>query len=267
MTKAAAARAGFLRALKMAFWVYYDHVVLWTALNVLVVVCVLLPLILAGGFASGRLSLWGASLLLSGAMACVGYAGLLHLARRIIETGGGTWRDFVEGCSGHGPRMILLLIPLVGFWMSILWGIRIHAGVVAKQLPLLAHAALGAGGLLAFLTAGVALFAGPALVNRGCRPGSALGTAWCICLVHPCYATCAWAVVGVLGAAGLFPPWGALASIGPVSVFIAASYEMLARLHDLPEGDEAWSTACRHWDRTDDFLNRGIRDFLYPWKN
>jgi uncharacterized membrane protein YesL len=145
-----------------------------------------------------------------------------------------------------------------------------YATRLGGTAPLLGYA-LSALALwcLAFLAV-TALFAAPAVVQRKASWLATLKTAALLVLANPLLTLgLAAQIAAVTAVAVLVPPvliflYGAM-----VIVVMSAAYELLAREYAaMANGSagEAPAGARNIDDSQDDYLNRGLRDALFPWK-
>ncbi|QRN81551.1 MAG: hypothetical protein JK586_09260 [Nocardiopsis sp. BM-2018] len=263
---------------KMAFWVCYDHMGKLMAANFVaaaVLTAAGLPalaalhsgdpaLMLVAGAPFGALAL--------GVVLPVALAGCCHLCKELIETRDGSLRTFFEGVWLHGLRAAGLgLVVAAGAAVSgcAFWFYAVRIGA---EHPLAGHA-LGALALWAFAGLTVcALLALPAVVHKRAGPIAALRIGAALAADNPLMAAALAFHAGLIAAAAFAPPILFFAAIAAAAALMSSAYEMLARKYAAlaawrEEGDTGRPFTLEFHDAEDDYLNRGFRDFLFPWKS
>jgi len=265
------------RALKMCFWVCHDHLGKLVLLNVLLTAALALPVLLLGGaIATGDpevLLVAGLPLLLAlaGVLLPVALVGMSALSKDILETRECRLGAFQEGVRRHGMRaagvgigFLLAGLCLAGsgwFYVLRLGAWAPWAGFLASSLVLWVLCVLLLGGLLAM----------PALVHRRQSAWATARLALLLVLANPGFAVGLGLCMAVLFVLVAVPPMGLLFSVAPAGVLLAAGYEILARRYAAlaqraAAGKRAGGEDIDFGDSADDFLNRGVRDFLFPWR-
>ncbi|GMV99155.1 MAG: hypothetical protein AMXMBFR84_02940 [Candidatus Hydrogenedentota bacterium] len=254
------------RVIKMAFWVTYDHLgklmlagLLWSSLagipGYLAIEALLSP------SEAIRLAL-GIPLALFACVAGVpmGAAAAAEMVKELIDTRDGSVGTFLEGLRKHAVSATALGAVYGFVAASLAASVWFYPAVIGPRIPMLGYA-LGAIALWLLVFAGMtALMVMPVLVQRKGRIVATVKLAAVLVLANPglalaltVQAVC-WTVFCLL-----VPPL-LVVLYGPCLVVLGSSaYEMLSRKYNAGEAGE---TA----DRNDDYLNRGLRDFFFPWK-
>jgi len=275
------------RAVKMAFWVCNDHAGKLILANLLWAIALCVPVLLglsALSSSNPALALYVAAPLLLlglGVGLPVASAGLAHMAAVLIEKKDGSLGDFFSGIRRFGTRAIGVAI-LYGFasacLLSSAWFYAKHLGA---SRPLLGYtiSALALWVWLFVMLSG--LFAAPALVQKKEGVWGTIRIAGLLVLDNPLFSIglslqcLALAVVSVL-----VPPVLLFFSGSVFIVLCSSAYELLARKYakasiesvPAPNGpSHVGPVTTGHRapieDEDDDYLNRGFRDFLFPWKS
>jgi len=284
------------RTLKMAFWVVYDHLGKLLVANLLCMAALLAPA--SGAYAALTAPHLAVQLLLGvplAALALFGVVpaatvGLAHLAKQLLDTRDGALTDVLDGVRAYGRRAAglgLLYVAALGCLGTSGW---FYPRMLRESAPWLGFG-LSALALwaAAFITL-MALMAVPALVQKkeGVWPTVKLSAA--LVLDNPLFAfglACQFAALAavsvVLTPLLVFLSWSGAAVLG------TAAYEQLARRYALIEATRAgvdvgkdgaplagFAAGVRMVERDgvlvvddehDDYLNRGFRDFVFPWKS
>lgn len=261
------------RALKMAFWVVYDHTGKLLAANLLWALIVLVPgSIAASCILSGNpavqlfLGVPGA-LLTALAGFPVMAVGVAHMAKQLIERKDGSLGDLFAGIRLYWRRAIgvggILAIALTCLTTSV-W---FYASKLNEVAPILGYAlsALALWGVLLVLLTG--LYAFPALAQKRAGVVATLKLSILLVLANPFLSiglglqVCALGVIALLLPPFLFFLYGSV-----VMVLMSSAYELLARKYATPDSAEGPTKTIAPDDSQDDYLNRGVRDALFPWK-
>lgn len=254
------------RTLKMAFWVMYDHIGKLLLANLVWSLTLLILLIAAGtAFKTGDPSLLlmiGASALVLafGVVLPVTTAGLAHMAKELIDTRDGSLGDLFRGMRLYGLRAVAIGMIYVVATVCLTVSVWFYATQLRTSAPWLGYAlsALALWGLI-FL-AFTAMLVMPALVQKKGTVRETLKLAALLVLGNPLFCAGLALQFLVLAAVSLIPPVFLFLSGSMAAVLASSAYEMLARKY------AAQSGAIDFHDETDDYLNRGLRDFLFPWK-
>lgn len=250
------------RALKMWFWVTYDHLGKLVLLNLacMLPVALLTGLALALPRASAALVCFLTYAVL--VPACLAAFG--HVARQLIEKREATLADFLTGLRQFGLQGAALGALLGAAILLSLGGAWYYLIVMASPTPLYAYPLAAICLWCGALAGAVAAFALPALSQKRAGLAAALRTGLLLTADNPLYAAAI--TLNLLGLAvfSSVPPVFLLCSLAPMATLQAAAYEMLARKYAAPIVDGK-RTIDFH-DETDDLLNRGLKDFFFPWK-
>lgn len=250
------------RAVKMWFWVTYDHLGKLLLLNA----ALMLPCALLTGMAL-VLPPMPALLLLALLYAAAvpgGLAALGHTARALIETHEADLRTMAEGFRRYflpGALVGLLLNAAIAASLAGAW---YYLTVLARPTPLYAYALAALCLWCGAMAAAVQFHTLAALAQQRAGLRAALRTGLLLTADNPL--TTAALLLNFLGLAALatLPPAYVCFSIAPMAMLQAAAYEILSRYYAAPIVDGRRTPNFR--DGEDDYLNRGFRDFLFPWK-
>lgn len=256
------------RALKMAFWICYDHLGTLLLLNLLAVAILAFPaaLLLGAAAADDPVTLLAqggiAGLLLLGVAGPVALVGFLAWTREVIDERHAGFGAYLQGIRRHGLRAAALgtgYTLAAACLAASAWFYPVRLGA---DWPWLGYGlgALACWALAFLLATGPLAFAALVFRRAGLRAALRLGVL--LALANPGLAMALVAGTAAWLMACLAPPVLVLFSIAPVAVGWACAYELLARRH--AEADPAQPAPPR--DAEDDFLNRGWRDALFPWK-
>lgn len=242
------------RAQRMSFWVLYDHLGHLIALNVVMVTTLFLPLWLGLQFELlspmlalllGAASLW---------IAAVGQGSLLNALLR-----GDAWdvNHVVAGFRRNGLGQAILGLIFLAVALAAGLGIWFYGTILAMSWPLMGMVlaqACACGGVLVAL---VAFYTVPALIAHPGNVGRALKFGVALAARHPVAGAGYLATACVVTMVMVTPPGFILLSTWPLVSLACCAFELLARHHAVepPVSDE-----------NDMYLNRGFRDFLFPWK-
>lgn len=274
------------RALKMAFWVIYDHLGKLILANLLIS----LALMLVGAFAFAglvygdplvRLTLGlPATVLCLGVVLPVGLAALAHMAKVLIDTRDGSLSDFFTGIRLYWRRAIAIGLIYLFVTTAFATSVWFYAAKLEDSVPWLGYAmsAVALWGLVFLvLTASLVM---PSLVQKKVGVLETIKLASMLVLDNPVLTL--GVTIQLIAITALMipvPPLLFVFYFAVVAVLGTTTYEMLARKYavvaDLagqsPDGKPrvtraALAAELAKQDEHDDFLNRGFRDFLFPWK-
>jgi len=271
------------RALKMAFWVVYDHLgklmlanVIWFVLCV-VPLSVSLAALLTGEPAMIRtlgLPLLFVSCALLGPVATVGLA---HMVNELIDKRDGSLADMFRGMRAYWRPAVG--VGFIGFLAAVCLPVS-AAFYITRIESLWLEYAISAFALWGMVFLGlVGMFVFPALVQKKGGALDSIKTAALLVLDNPVLSLglaiqlVLWGVVSV-------PPIVLVLLTASVAVtLVSSAYEMLSRKYEairLSQDPNATSARPIHvtyqngklkWDdEKDEYLNRGLRDMLFPWK-
>ena len=277
------------RTLKMTLWVMYDHLGKLVLINVMWMVALLIPGTLAFvAFMSGDVPLAlyvgiPLVLLMCGAILPVSFAGIAHLIKLLIETRDGSLRDFFTGMRVYGLRAIGLSLVYGVAMVCLLVSIWFYSAKLRDTLPWLGFA-LSAIALWVLVFVGLsAIYAIPALVQKKGGVGTTLKLAAMLVLDNPMFSIALGIQFIVLASFSMIPFVLFLVTGSLAMVMATSAYEMLARRYAaveaaMTEANAAGVNVSRKMIISkaraiseeeyaqDEYLNRGFRDFLFPWK-
>jgi uncharacterized membrane protein YesL len=277
------------RALKMAFWITYDHLGKLLVANLIAVLAVFVPALLGAAFFASDIP-WvpfaGVPLLLWALVVALPAttAGFAHLTKQVIDTRDAALGDVFEGIRLYGKRAVALgalgwfalccLATSTWFYANLLSGSASWLGICLSAAALWCL-------LFVFL---MGLIAIPALVQKKADTAETVKLSALLVLDNPLFMFglsiqfLALTAVCIIVTPLMFFLWQA------VSVaLLTAAYEQLARKYALIEAAKAGVPAAGAVlaggirvisrdgrlvvdDDQDDYLNRGLRDFMFPWK-
>lgn len=268
------------RALKMAFWVMYDHLGKLVLANLVWALLVTLPAAAALGTLYTRDPQVILSIGLPLGVLCLGIiapllsAGICHMIKVLIDHRDGSFWDMFRGIRLYWRKAIaiglLYLFALVCLATSVWFYPRQFGGAlpwVGYGLSALALWAL----VFALLTS---MYVLPALVQKKDPVLKTIRLAGLLVLDNPLMSVglslqlSALTAVALLLSPVFFFVYGVL-----VLSIMSSAYEMLSRKYAAVEAaqtlaptEKAPSEADIFRDETDEYLTRGFRDFLFPWK-
>jgi len=263
----------------MAFWVYYDHLGRALLLNIAVVAIMFLNRYLTlhaqSTSQSATHSAQGDSLfhwfLASFVLGLVALFMLLGAVVAVVATVVKTWIEQsstkvnARTLCGYGLRgAVLGLLQGVVFCMAI--SVAAFYFNVADGIPRpLALLMTGYGIAILILWFAAFGWGMSALVNRRKGIFDALRTAYVLVAGNLVFAFIIGAhLVALCLFSFLNPLVLIIFGVVPATVLAASSYEMLARKYAAPI--ENGQRILVFNDAEDDYLNRGFRDFFFPWK-
>ena len=269
------------RTLKMAFWLVYDHLGRLLIVNVLAVLLLMAPA--AAVYGAAALGDPGAMLAIGLPAAVVGFgiaapvltAGLAHMAKECIdnhETSLGAFFIGLRRYAWRASRIGLCYVAAVACLGTSTWFYASHFGAA---LPWLGYglSALALWALIfALLTA---LLVMPALVQKNGGVIESLKLSALLVLDNPFFCMGIGLHWALLAGLAVVPPVALLFSIAPQVVLVSSAYEILSRKYAAIEAQAKTEASGSRpkgrmkidWhDDEDDYLNRGFRDFLFPWK-
>ncbi len=263
----------------MAFWVTYDHLGKLILASLLWSVPVAVPaFVAASAFRIAdpgvQLVIGVPALILSfGVVLPVMSVGLAHMAKELIDTKDGSILDMFRGVRVYWRRAIGVGVSYLIVLTCLTTSTWFYASKLRDSIPWLGYgiSALSLWCLVFVLL--TSLLVMPTLVQK---KANLLGTLKLTCLLvldNPFLTlgiaaqVVAITVTAMVLAPVLFLLYGAV-----VIVLVSSAYELLARkyasLEPAEDGhvttDEGQAAVLE--DEQDDYLNRGFRDFLFPWK-
>ncbi|NIA14130.1 MAG: hypothetical protein GWP08_08615 [Nitrospiraceae bacterium] len=206
--------------------------------------------------------------------------GLVYMVKGLIETRDGSVMDLFRGIRLYWRRAVGVGVAYVLAAVCLLvsaWFYPVKLQDTARWLGY----GIGAVALWGLLFLGLtAMLVLPALVQKRTGFRETLRLTALLVLDNPLF--CAGLALQMLVLAGLsvIPPLFFFLTGAAGAVLASSAYEMLARRYVLIEINEGRAPATdKHLDviskdgafvfdeETDDYLNRGFRDFLFPWKD
>ena len=283
------------RALKMAFWVTYDHLGKLILSNLAAVALVLVPGMLAYAALTtphpavqACLGLPLVVVTLGGAVPVVA-AGLAYLAKELVDTRDGAVADFFAGMRQYGRRAAGLGLLYMASVCCLCTSAWFYVNTFRQSLPWLGFVLSAlAVWCLVFVTL-MGILCMPALVQKREGVWATVKLSATLVIDNPLFMLglgiqlAAWAALSVV----LAPLLLFLSAAVPV-VLMTTAYEQLARKYALVAAQRSGATlgpdgaplagfvggirvVSRNGtfvvdDEQDDYLNRGLRDFMFPWK-
>ena len=251
------------RALKMWFWLTYDHLGLALVWNV---VCMLPVLLLSASAFSGS-GAWALgcfilayALILPASLAAIG-----HAARVLLDEKEAPLRALLQGLRLFAiPGAVLGVIGVLLCGGS-LFGAWYYAFRFAQPAGLVGYALSAFCLWWGVLCAAILNLALPALVQKRAGIREAIRLGMVLTLDNPGYTAVIFLQSLGLAAFALAPPVFLCFSVVPIAFLQATAYEMLSRKYAAPLVDG--KRVLVFDDEADDYLNRGLRDLLFPWKS
>lgn len=273
------------RALRMAFWVVYDHLGKLMLANGMWALSFLVPgFFCLAAFEAGDpgVMMWvGLPLfvLTVGVVLPVMTAGMAHMTKHLVDSKDGSVGDFFAGIRMYWRRAagigVILLLSVVCLGVSV-W---FYAAKLQHTAPLLGYAASALAFWVLLFVLLTSILVMPALVQKKAGIFATLKLSAMLVLANPLF--CAGLAVQFV-AVLLFSmiPIVLVLFTGATAMAMATSaYEMLARKYAAIQAErtgEPPESGPIHViskggvlvfdDAQDDYLNRGLRDALFPWK-
>lgn len=272
------------RTLKMAFWVLYDHIGKLIVANLVWALAVLVPAgLLLNSLKTGvpgiMLTIGGpAALVLFGMVLPVTTVGMAYMFKGLIDARDGSVADMFRGIRVYGVRAIA-----VGVLLSLaVLCLCVSAWFYATRLQSMPWVGFLISAMAIWclvFVALMALLAMPALVQRKAGVAQTLKLTALLVLDNPLF--CVGLAVQVFGVLALcvIPPVFVFFGGAAMTALVSCAYEMLSRKYALrelnagrtpAEGSHLHTVSVNgvlvYDDQKDDYLNRGFRDFLFPWK-
>ena len=267
-----------LRALKMSFWVFYDHLGKLLMVNMLSAACFLIPLLYALKiFASGdvhKIAWLAVPIVFLTAVIVVPLmlVGLLWMVKEIIEKRDGSLGTFFAGIHLFGVRAVALGLVYVLTSVFLLTSIGFYGLRPGARSSVLGYG-LSAGAAWAWLFLMLsAMLVLPTLVNKNTGIGETMKIAAMLLIDNPLFVAGLAAHALILFAVSIAPPVFMLSSFAPLATLQGSAYEILSRkyaaiqAHAGETGVIDKKIAIDFGDENDEYLCRGFRDFLFPWK-
>lgn len=266
------------RSLKMAFWVTYDHIGKLILCSLVWSIPVSLFVFLAlGAFATGDPSVTvavGVPCLVVGlgVLMPVLSAGMCHMAKVLIDKRDGSVLDMFRGIRRFGLRAAGLGLSYVFIMACLATSVWFYAAWLDGGLRWLGYA-LSALALWVLLFAALTtLMAFPALVQKGEGLAATAKLSALLVLDNPLLMVgVLLQVVGIAAVSLAVPPIFFFLGGAMLWVLLSSVYELMARKYavlaqDTPRAVAGQGPPMPLRDEEDEYLNRGFRDFLFPWK-
>ena len=270
----------------MAFWVMYDHLgklilanLVWS-LSILLPGAVCMAAILTGD--RGLLLFVGApsAFLTLAVVMPVMTVGLAHMAKELIDTRDGSVMDMFRGIRLYWRRAIGVGVAYGIAVVCLLVSAWFYPVKLQDSARWLGYG-IGAVALWGLLFLGLtAMLVLPALVQKRAGFRETLRLTALLVLDNPLFCAGLALQMVVLAGLSIVPPVLVFVSGSAGVVLVSSAYEMLARRYVLIEINAGRAAANdKHLnvvskdgmfvvdEETDDYLNRGFRDFLFPWKD
>jgi len=275
------------RAIKMAFWVTYDHLGKLILANLVWSLTFLVPLVFAlTAFATGdpAISLFVGmplTVLAVGVILPTMSAGLAHFAKELIDFRDGSVRDFFAGIRLYWSRAVKIGLLYVFALVSLSVSVWFYATRLGNSLPWLGYIISALALWCLLFVALTAMLVMPALVQKKGGVFATLKLAAMLVMDNPLFCLGLSLQLIVIAGCSLIIPVLVFLSGSASAVLVSSAYEMLARKYAQKAQDlgvasvSAISGGIRGVtregaavveDEQDDYLNRGLRDFLFPWK-
>ena len=274
------------RAIKMAFWVTYDHLGKLILANLIWAALFLAPMVLAVAAFATRdpaimVTIGGPLVVLAvGVILPVTLAGMAHLAKELIETRDGSLSDFFKGMRLYWRRAAGIGLVYMFAVASLGTSVWFYSAKLGSSLPWLGYAISALALWCLLFVVLMAMLVIPALVQKKGGVFATFKLTALLVMDNPLFC---------IGLAIQFIVLAGFSMIVPVLVFLSgaiamvlasSAYEMLARKYAKKAHDQARETAPEGFrirgvtregaaileDEHDDYLNRGLRDFMFPWK-
>ena len=277
------------RALKMAFWVTFDHVGKLMAVSVLWAIAVGFPgLFAVNAFNSGDRAI----MLLAGVPALVVCTcltipvmgvGLAHMVKEFLDTRDGSIRTFFSGIRFYWKRAIGLGVSYTLVCACLAVSVVFYSVKLRDTVPWLGFglAALALWALV--LVALSALLALPTLVQKKAGVKETVKLSFLLVLDNPLMSVgLGVQVIAISALFAVITPLMLVLYGGVLAALTGSAYEMLSRKYAYIQAtsqDPHERGGVRplgigrmkpmtydEMDAQDDYLNRGFRDLLFPWK-
>lgn len=267
-----------IRSLKMSFWVLYDHLGKLVLVNLTSAFLVLVPIMyVVKIFDQGSLRQYlfiAVPMVLTTLVLMVPllHVGLISMIKEIIEKHDGSVLTFFMGIRIYGLRAIGTSIFYAFCVLIVASSVWFYSGAIAQFSPLVAFSLRAlALWFFAFILAAATLTL-PALVNKNSSVVDSIRTASVLVIDNPILMLGIMAHLALVLVFSIAPPVFALFSFAPIAVMQASTYEILSRKYYAIQAyqEKTGKTDKRitidFGDENDEYLCRGLRDLLFPWK-
>lgn len=263
----------------MAFWVSFDHLGKLLLANLLCAFIVLVPVVLAhAAFMTGEssivlfvsLPLLIVALLISFPLA---QAGLVFMTRELIEHRDGEFVLFFRGMRLYALKMIGVVSFYLAAVLCLCASIFFYGYRIGKWAPLMGYSLSALALWLLLFVIMSFVFAAPAVVYKNSGVLGAIKLSSILLLDNPLFAVGLFMNMLLFIGLSLMPPVLLLFSFAPLVVLQCSAYEILSRKYRAVQANGAPGSAkvkvadIDFGDDDDEYLCRGLRDLLFPWKN
>jgi len=271
----------------MAFWVTYDHAGKLLLANLVASIAVAVPAMLGvAAFMTHDMVLIVAvaapMLALAWCVAMpVAAAGLAHMVKELIDTRDGAVRTMFDGMRLYWRRAIALGTIYGAAVLTLTTSVWFYATKLRDTAPWLGYAVSTVALWCLAFVALTALLLMPALVQKRAGIPATLKLTALLVLDNLLFVIGLALTILALGATVLVPPVFFFCYAGLAIVIVSCAYELLARKYEAVLSGPQPGAKATHigpvsaardgtrplaQDERDDYLNRGFRDFLFPWK-
>ncbi len=256
--------------MKMAFWVTYDHLGKLMLANMIWVTALIIPATMLWAAVNSQASavlstLLGVLALITLILALpVSTAGLAHMVKEFIETRDGSVRTMLSGMRIYWKRAASLGFIFSAIFALLGTSVWFYATRLHDTLPWLGYG-LSAFSLWCLLFVVLcSVLAIPTLVQKKESVRVTLKLSALLVAHNPFFVF--GLALNLLCVMIVVPPLVFLLSGAVGVVLVSSAYEMLSRKYDrIAQADRGAENIDD--EKTDDYLSRGLRDFLFPWKN
>lgn len=273
------------RALKMSFWVAYDHLGKLLVASLVWAFAVTGPAVVAAAAWVSKDPVLQLLVGVPAALGCLGIAlpvctaGLAHMVQELINTRDGSVRTMFAGMSRYGRRATGIGFIYLLVFACLTTSTWFYAAKLGPRVPWLGYSLSALALWCLILAALTSLLVMPALVQKKDKTLAVLKLTVLLVLDNPLLTVgLGIQVLAVTAVALAAPPLFFFLYGGGIAVLTGSAYEMLARKYAAIERARAASATSASRlngltrqktvpsDEDDDYLNRGFRDFLFPWK-
>ena len=267
------------RSLRMAFWITYDHIGKLILASLIWSLPLAVFAFLALGATALQHPLLGAAIAAPCAIVAAGIllpvlsAGLAHMVKQLIDTRDGSLGDMFRGIRLYWARASVVGVVYLAAGICLATSAWFYAEKLRDHTPWLGYG-ISAVALwcLAFLVLS-AMLAMPTLVQKKGGVLETVKLSALLVLDNPLLMLgTVMQVAGMTAVAVVVPPVLFFLYGGTLLVVLSSVYEMLSRKYaaveaasskGIPPGQAPVAPVD---DEHDEYLNRGFRDFLFPWK-
>lgn len=261
------------RALKMAFWILYDHLGKLMVANFVWAISIAIPGSVAATavfYGEPPIKIWigaPAATVAVGIILPVLSVGLAHLMKVLIDRKDGSLSDFLDGIRRFGWKASRLGLLYTGAMVCFGTSVWFYATKLQASAPFVGYLVSAiAFWCLAFVALS-AQFALPALVQKREGIAATLKLSALLLLDNPVLAAGVAFQIAVLTVLTA-PIWPLFFVIygAAVMALVSSAYELMARKYAVAAARSDGSVELPPRDEDDDYLNRGVRDVFFPWK-